>query len=124
MLEKTKMKMLCITCPKGCSLEVTREGETVLEVKSGCKRGHEYARRELVDPRRMVATTVKINHGAHPLLPVYTSAPFPKGKIFELQAMLRNIEVSGPIKMGEVLVSNALGTGIDIIASRDMAIMQ
>ena len=71
-MDQTTMKILCVTCPKGCSLEVTREGETVIEVKPGCKRGHEYVARELTDPRRMVATTVKVKHGNHPLLPVYT----------------------------------------------------
>lgn len=115
-----QIKILCITCPKGCSLEVTREGETVVSVKPGCKRGHEYARRELVDPRRMIATTVRIRGGRHPLLPVYTAAPFPKGRIQELTALLRELEVETPVKMGAVVLADALGTGIDILASRDM----
>ncbi|HZU87550.1 MAG TPA: DUF1667 domain-containing protein [Anaerolineaceae bacterium] len=118
MLEKTKI--LCITCPKGCALEVTRDGETIVEIKPGCKRGHEYAQRELKDPRRMVATTVKIRHAAHPLLPVYTSAPFPKGKIMELQAYLRQLEIDTPVKMGAVVVENVLDSGVNILASRDM----
>lgn len=115
-----KVKILCITCPKGCSLEVTKEGETIVEIKPGCKRGHEYAERELKDPRRMVATTVRVQRGVHPLLPVYTSAPFPKGRIQELMAFLRQVEVNPPVKMGEVVIKNALDSGIDIIASRDM----
>jgi CxxC motif-containing protein len=119
-MDKDQVKILCVTCPKGCSLEVTKEGDTVLEVKPGCKRGHEYAKRELVDPRRMVATSIRIKCGVHPLLPVYTSAPFPKPRIMELQAKLRKVELRAPIKMGTVVVQNILDTGIDIIASRDM----
>jgi len=119
-MEETKMKILCVTCPKGCSLEVTREGNTVTEVKGGCERGHEYAQRELVDPRRMVATSIRIKNGIHPLLPVYTSAPFPKPRIMELQKKLRKVEVHAPVKMGSVLIQNILDSGIDIIASRDM----
>ena len=115
-----KQKILCITCPKGCTLEVSLEGKTVVEVKPGCKRGHEYAQREVTDPRRMVATTVKVKGGFHPLLPVYTSAPFPKGRIFELQRYLRTVEVQAPVRMGTVVVENALDSGVDIIASRDM----
>jgi CxxC motif-containing protein len=114
------LKILCITCPKGCTLEVSREGETIVSIKPGCKRGHEYARRELVDPRRMVASTVKVRDGFHPLLPVYTSAPFPKGQIRDLLAALRAIEVSAPVSMGAVVAENILGSGVDIIASRDM----
>ena len=113
-------KILCITCPKGCTLEVNREGETVVEIKPGCKRGHEYARRELVDPRRMVATTVRVRGGVHPLLPVYTSEPFQNGKIRELMALLRQVEIDAPVQMDTVVLANALDSGIDIIASRDM----
>ena len=113
-------KILCITCPKGCTLEITRDGETIVEIKSGCKRGHEYAEREMTDPRRMVATTVRVRNGAHPLLPVYTAAPFPKGQIQTLMEALRGVEISAPVRMGTVVLENALGSGIDILASRDM----
>lgn len=113
-------KILCITCPKGCTLEITLDGETIVEIKSGCKRGHEYAEREMTDPRRMVATTVRVRNGTHPLLPVYTAAPFPKGQIQNLMETLRRVEISAPIRMGTVILENALGSGIDILASRDM----
>jgi CxxC motif-containing protein len=117
---ETTYKIVCITCPKGCTLEVTREGKTVIKVSPGCKRGHEYVQRELVDPRRMVATTVHIPDGLHPLLPVATAAPFPKPKILELMKVLRGMELHPPIHAGQVVLPNALDTGIDIIASRDM----
>jgi CxxC motif-containing protein len=113
-------KILCVTCPKGCTLEVTHEGQHIIEVKPGCKRGHAYAERELVDPRRMVATSVRLRGAAHPLLPVYTSAPFPKGRIQEMRIVLRALEVRAPVQMGEVIVANLLDTGVDILASRDM----
>jgi len=119
-----KTKILCITCPKGCTLEVTHEGQTIVEIKPGCKRGHEYANREMVDPRRMVASTVKVRLGIHPLLPVYTSAPFPKGQIRELLAELRQVEVSAPVTMGAVVIEDALGTGVSILASRDMPVKE
>jgi len=116
-----KLKIICITCPRGCSLEVDHEGKTVTKVNGNvCKRGVDYARRELSDPRRMVASTVKINGGVHPLLPVCTSAPFPKPMIQELLSRLRNVNLQSPVKMGQVVLSNVLDTGIDIIASRDL----
>jgi CxxC motif-containing protein len=114
-------KVICITCPKGCRLDVTREGDTVLKVENcGCKRGEEYVHAELTDPRRMVATTVKIRGSLHPLLPVYTAKPFPKPRIRELLTALAEVELSAPVTMGAVVVKNALGTGIDILASREM----
>ncbi len=115
------IKLICITCPMGCSLEVTREGDTVLAVTGNtCKRGEEYVKRELTDPRRMVATTVKVQGGTHPLLPVATAAPFPKPRIFELLTELRALELQAPVTMGDIILTDALGTGIDIVASRDM----
>jgi len=113
-------KLICVTCPKGCTLMVTREGKTVLSVENGCKRGHEYARQELTDPRRMVASSVKIRGGIHPLMPVYTSAPFPKPRIPELLAALRKVELQAPVLLDQVVLLDILGTGIDIKASREM----
>jgi len=114
-------KVICITCPKGCRLDVTREGDTILSVDNcGCKRGEEYVKAELTDPRRMVATTVKILGSLHPLLPVYTAKPFPKPRIRELLTALQQVELSAPVTMGVVVVKDALGTGIDILASREM----
>jgi CxxC motif-containing protein len=114
-------KVICITCPKGCRLDVTREGATVLKVENcGCKRGEDYVKAELSDPRRMVATTVRIKGGIHPLMPVYTDKPFPKPRIRELLDALRTVELIAPVRTGEVVVEDMLGTGIDILASREM----
>mgnify|MGYP001768313647 CR=1 FL=1 len=113
-------KVICVTCPKGCTLLVARDGQTVVEVKNGCKRGHEYARQELVDPRRMVASLVRIKGAIHPLMPVYTSAPFPKPRIAELLAILREMEIQAPISLDQVILENVLGTDINIHASREM----
>ncbi|OJX43911.1 MAG: molybdopterin oxidoreductase [Chloroflexi bacterium 44-23] len=113
-------KVICVTCPKGCTLEVTLEGDTIIKVENGCKRGHEYVHQELTDPRRMVASSVQVKGGLHPLLPVYTSAPFPKARIQELLSALRQVEVNTPVKMDDIVLRNALGTGIDIHASRDV----
>jgi CxxC motif-containing protein len=113
-------KLICVTCPKGCTLEVTRDGQTVLKVENGCKRGHDYARQELVDPRRMVATSVEIRGALHPLLPVYTSAPFPKPRIPELLALLRRTTLDAPVSLDQVILENVLDTGIAIHASREM----
>ena len=89
--------LICITCPMGCSLEVTHEGDTVLSVEGNtCNRGLAYVERELTDPRRMVATTVRVKEGLHPLVPVYTQAPFPKPLIFDLLAEIRNLRSRPP----------------------------
>jgi CxxC motif-containing protein len=64
--------------------------------------------------------SVKIKGGIHPLMPVYTSAPFPKPRIPELLAELRKVELDAPISLDQVVKANILDTGIDVNASRDM----
>ena len=114
-------KMICITCPMGCTLEVTHEGATVLSVEGNtCKRGEKYVQEELSDPRRMVASTVRVQGGIHPLVPVYTAAPIPTPRIHELLAQLREVELAAPVTMNQVVLENVLGEGINVIASRDM----
>ncbi len=113
-------EIICVTCPKGCTLRVKHEGKQVLEVLDGCKRGEEYAICELQDPRRMVASTVRVDGGLHPLVPVYTKKAFPKHLIPNLARALRQVEVPAPVKINQVVLADALGTGIDVVASRDM----
>ena len=119
-MAKISEKVICVTCPKGCTLIVTRDGQTVIDVENGCKRGHAYAQQELVDPRRMVASSVRLKGGLHPLLPVYTSAPFPKPRISELLSVLRKVEVTTPVNLDQLILENVLDTGINIHASREM----
>ena len=113
-------KIICVACPKGCRLRINRQGETIVVSEQGCKRGEQYAVQEMTDPRRMIATTVRIHSNSHSLLPVYTSAPIPKGKIQYLLKELRNIDLFAPVKMGQVVLKDVLGTGIDVLASRDI----
>lgn len=116
-------EIICVTCPKGCTLKVIHEGKNVIDVlNNGCKRGKEYAICELSDPRRMVASSVKVKNGKHPLLPVYTSSPFPKPLIFDLAKALRKIEIEAPVKINQVVAKNILGSGVDILASRDLLV--
>ena len=114
-------EIICVTCPQGCLLKVKHEGNQVLEVLgSGCKRGQEYAISELQDPRRMVASTVRVKGGLHPLVPVYTRQAIPKPLIPQLAQALRQVEVTAPVKINQVVLEDVLGTGIDVVASRDM----
>ena len=115
-------EIICVTCPQGCLLKVKHQGKQVLEVLDGCKRGEDYAICELQDPRRMVASTVRVKGGLHPLVPVYTRKAFPKPLIPQLAKLLRQVEVPAPVEINQVVLENALGTGIDIVASRDMPI--
>ncbi len=114
-------EMICITCPMGCTLQVTHDAETLIHVNGNtCNRGLAYVQQELTDPRRMVATTVRVSHGLHPLVPVYTEEAFPKPRIFDLLERIREMEVEAPVVVNQIVLEDALGTGINVVASRDM----
>ena len=115
------LKLICISCPQGCALEVTVEGKTTLKVEGeSCKQGIDYAKREITDPRRMIASTVRVKNGFHPLVPVYTKMPIPKNMIKNVLEKLRKVELTAPVALGTVVLKNFLGTGVDVITSREM----
>lgn len=112
---------ICTACPMGCKLIVRIEGNEVVQVLGNrCKRGENYGTQEATAPKRMLATTVRARGGLHPLLPVYTSAEVPKAKMREILMVLRDVDVPCPVKMGDVILKNIAGTGVDILASRDL----
>ncbi len=113
--------LICVTCPRGCSLTISYDDQDQITITGNqCKRGAAYAKAELSDPRRMIASTVRIRGGIHKMLPISTNAPFPKGKIMNLMAFLKSVEISAPVKMGDILIENVLNTGIAMVASRNM----
>lgn len=116
-----KRRIICISCPVGCELDVTFDNDKIIQVEGNtCKLGLDYAEQEIFDPRRMVASTVNVKNGFHPLVPVYTEQPVPKPKIMDVLAEIRKVEVEAPVAINDVVIENVLDTGINIIASRDM----
>jgi len=114
-------RIICISCPVGCELDVTLENDKIIQVEGNtCKLGLDYAEQEIFDPRRMIASTVNVKNGFHPLVPVYTEQPVPKPKIMDILAEIRKVEVAAPVAINDVVIENVLDTGINIIASRDM----
>ena len=114
-------EMICIVCPKGCRLSVDQkpDGEIIV-MGNGCNRGIPYAQKELTNPTRVITSTVKIHGGIHKRLPVKTSMDIPKGLNFKVMEELAKVEVTATIKIGTVIIENILGTGANIVATRDM----
>jgi len=120
-----EVELICTACPQGCTLTAVIENGEVIEVRGyNCKKGIDYGIAEITDPRRMVATTVKVKNGFHPLLPVYTERPVPKPLIPQILDEIRKVEVTAPVRMKSVIVENVLGTGVNVLASRDMPAKQ
>ena len=134
-----KRELTCIGCPLGCSITGTLEnGESNKQNKTNtntqknnkikdvagytCKRGHDYARKEVTNPTRIVTSTVRLTGSATgaAVVSCKTAQDIPKGKIFEIVVALRQVTAHAPVKIGDVLLSNAAGTGVDIIATKNV----
>lgn len=114
--------LICIGCPMGCLLTVSMEQGQVIRVTGNtCKRGDIYARKEVTDPTRIVTTTVKVTGGTEAMVSVKTKTDIPKGKIFECVRALKDICVEAPVHIGDIILENVAGTGVEIIATKNIA---
>lgn len=114
-----EIKLVCIGCPLGCPVRVSMEGGEVLEVTGNtCKRGEEYARKEVTDPTRIVTSTVRVRGGRLAAVSVKTASDIPKGRIFDCVRALKTVELDAPIHIGQVVLKDAAGTGVDVVATK------
>lgn len=117
----TEHNITCILCPLSCSLKAAEENGKIIEVSgNSCKQGREYAPQELLNPSRVVTSTVKLNAGPVSRLPVKTSRAIPKTKIFACMQEIKQIVVNCPVKCGQVIKENIAGTDTDLIATRSI----
>lgn len=115
-------ELICIGCPMGCPLTVQMEnGEVVSVTGNTCKRGDDYARKEVTNPTRIVTSSVKIEGGTLAAVSVKTKQDIPKGKIFDCVTALKDVTVKAPVHIGDVIVSNVADTGVDIIATKNVS---
>ena len=114
------MNLICISCPKGCHLNVEKIGEEIKVSGNSCPRGEVYAINETLNPLRTLTTTIGIESENYRRLPVISSAPLPKGKIMDVMRALKDLNVKAPVRMNDVIVSDILGLGADIIASKSI----
>lgn len=116
MRKESKMKLVCINCPKGCEMDVVQEGSTITVTGNSCPRGETYAVSELTNPTRMVTGLVKLA-GARRPLPVKTRVAIPKVRISDVTNLLANTTVIPPKRIGDVIIENVCDTGVDIVAT-------
>ncbi|MBQ7994869.1 MAG: DUF1667 domain-containing protein [Bacilli bacterium] len=109
--------LICIVCPRGCHLHVD---ENLKVTGNFCPRGEAYGKQEVTNPTRVVTSTVKINGSDLAMCPVKTFSPIPKGKIFDVMASINKVEIDAPVHIGDVIIHDVCGTGVDIVATRDM----
>lgn len=122
-MEKTLLT--CLVCPLGCRMEAQKVSlpETEYFVTGyKCPKGEIYALHELTNPTRILTTTIKIKNAISPRFPVRTVTPIPKHLIRKCIDFLNGMEIEAPVQMGEKVIQDILGTGVDVIASRSIKI--
>ena len=136
--------LTCIICPNGCELEVAWENMATASAVSNCAaeigisentsgepynikvtgnkcpRGVEYAEQEIKNPMRTIASSVNLEGGVMPLVSVRVTGPIPKAKIMDVMEVIRKTTVSAPVKIGDVLIADVLGLGVDVVATRNV----
>ena len=112
----------CIVCPTGCEIQAKKDqkGDITFEGYT-CKRGLEYANQEFYEPKRILTTTIRVENGFLPLIPVRTDKPILKDKLRDALNLIAQTQISAPIKMGQILIKNILDLDANVIASRDIA---
>lgn len=112
-------ELICIGCPMGCALSVEMQGNEVLHVSGNtCPRGDAYARKELTNPTRIVTSTVRVE--GKEMLSVKTAQDISKGKIMDCIREMKDICLKAPVHIGDIVIENVAGTGVSVIATKEI----
>lgn len=116
-----KRELICIGCPMGCMVTVEMDGNEVRSVSGyTCPRGKTYAEKEVKDPTRIVTSTVKVTGGVRERVACKTASDIPKGKIADVMKDINAACAAAPVRIGDILIENAAGTGVGVIATANV----
>ena len=114
-------EFVCIRCPLGCNVTATLTDGEITEITGNtCPRGADYVTKELTDPRRIVTSLVRVEGGALPVVSVKTASDIPKGEMFACAKALKETVVKAPVRIGDVVLRDVCGTGIDVVATANV----
>jgi len=111
-------ELTCIVCPRGCRLTID---DNLNVTGNSCPRGAQYAKDEMTNPKRMITSIVRVKNRENMMVSVKTSTSIPKGKIFEVMAEIEKVSVNAPVHIGDIVIKDVLGTGSDIVATKEIA---
>lgn len=113
-----KKELTCIICPRGCTLTVDIENDNVSVSGNSCPKGEQYGINECTNPTRTVTSIVRVTNREDTMVSVKTSAPIPKGKIFEVMGKIRKAAVEAPVKIGDIIIPDLFGA--DVVATKEI----
>lgn len=111
-------RLTCLLCPLGCELEVETAGGR-LEVRGHqCDKGLDFASEEVLRPKRNLAASIPVAGTDGRTTAVRLSGRVPREMIFPVLAEIAKLRPATPVRRGDVLIRDVLGTGVDVIATR------
>lgn len=113
------MKIVCLSCPRGCNLTIINENNNITVKGNRCPLGIKFGKQEITEPKRMLTTTIKVKN-SNILVPVKTSDVIPKNKIKNVIEIINKKDISLPVKMGDILIENILNLNVNIVATRSI----
>lgn len=105
------MNTICINCPMGCKLEVTKQGDEIIVTGNGCLRGVQYGKEEITMPKRVVTSLIKTEDTIYS---VKTNRPIPKSMIFDIIKCIQSTDIKQKYEIGDTITINILDTGADL----------
>lgn len=113
-------RLTCVICPIGCRIHITKREDSSNWIIEGhnCSRGVKYAEEEMVAPRRILTSVVKVE-GTSLVLPVKGEKPIPKERLFEAMREIKGITAKPPLRIGEVLKTNLADTGVNLVVTKN-----
>jgi len=116
-----KKHFVCVVCPVGCEIDVVHDGSEIISVEGNkCEKSEEFVTQELIEPMRILTTTVRIEGSRWPVIPVRTDEAVPKRLFPSIMKQLTRIKLQAPVNMLDVVMTDIAGTGANIIATRTM----
>lgn len=109
--------LICIVCPMGCRLSID---ENMNVTGNSCKRGEDYGRQEVTDPKRIITSTVRIEGSAFRRCPVKTDRPIQKHLVFEAMKLLDGVKLVSPVNAGDIALKNILKTEVNFVVTKSM----
>lgn len=115
-----KIELICIGCPIGCQMTIIKCNDDLIVEGNQCKRGATYGKKEVINPTRIVTTTIPVIGGASERVSVKTQKDIPKDKITQCLKELKNVSALAPIHIGDVIIKDIANSGVDIIATKEV----
>ncbi len=111
-------RLTCVLCPLGCELEVTGKKDHPEISGNLCDKGVGFAIEEVLDPKRNLATSVPLEGSVTRMVSVRLSGRVPRDLIFPILSEIGRLRPEAPVRRGQILLADVLGSGVDVVATR------